>query len=116
MAGSKQEGIALVIVIIMAILFSILAVGVLFYARSSTEAAHYEVRKIKAYYTSEAALQRANYAVIIGTADGIYNWQISVGDQWIPVTYTITTNPDGTKTVTASTPNVSDIRLFFESS
>ncbi len=119
-----EKGVALLIVIAMILIFTIIASGVMLYSRSSTEASYREMRKTKAYYAAEAALQRALYAVYSGAADGTYPFQISVGGQWIgnpsvpdnqkiPLTYTITTNADGTKTVSASVANISRILLYF---
>ena len=109
-----KKGVALLIVMVMILLFTIVGGGVMLYSRSSTEVGYREVRKAKAYYAAEAGLQRGLYAVYSGTADGNYAWQISVGEQWVPVNYTLTTNGDGTRTVSAAVSNMSNIRLYFK--
>lgn len=106
-----KKGVALLIVMVMILLFTIVGGGVMLYSRSSTEVGYREVRKTKAYYAAEAGLQRGLYAAYAGQGDGTL--QISVGAQWVTVNYTITTNPDGTKTVSASVSNMSNIRLYF---
>ncbi|GEM_PF-5919618 len=120
-----EKGVALLIVMVMILLFTIVGGGVMLYSRSSTEVGYREVRKAKAYYAAEAGLQRGLYAVYAGTADGDYpSWRISVGEQWvgddpsaspdpIPMSYRILTNPDGTRTVTCTVSNMSSIRLYF---
>lgn len=119
-----EKGVALLIVMMMILLFTIVGGGVMLYSRSSTEVAYREVRKVKAYYAAEAGLQRGFSAVYSGVADGTYPWQISVGEQWvgddpnadpdpIPMTYTISTDANGTRTVTCTVSNISNIRLYF---
>lgn len=108
-----KKGVALLMVMVMILLFTIVGGGVMLYSRSSTEVGYRGVRKTKAYYAAEAGLQRGLYAVYSGAADGTYAWQVSVGAQWVPVNYTVTTNADGTKTASASVPNISNIRLYF---
>ena len=99
----------MVFVFIMTIAFALVAIGVLVYAQSSSLLIYDEIKHTKAYYAAEAGLQRGIYeASVLGLIGARPDF--SVPSQGINISYLITVNVDGTKTVTSNVDQVSSIQ------
>ena len=114
MKNNTDQGIALVFVLVMMIIFGLVGAGILFYAQGSIAIGYKDIHKVKAYYVAEAGLQRGVYDANRGITGTPPPLQISVGKQWVSVEYTITPNPDGTTKIKANVPNINNIKVFFD--